>query len=111
MLIKDTIPFVDNTAAFPQSVDHHRGQQGISITMVNCQQLHIHNIYIPQSCSCSASHNVSITHLLSNNEMSVIVVDIDLNHSKLNTNTNGDERDEQLTDEMDIADNTIHNEN
>ena len=35
MLIKDAIPFVDNTAALPQSVDPHLGQKGISITMPN----------------------------------------------------------------------------
>ena len=43
MLIKDTIPFVDNTAALPQSADPHLKQQGILITM-------------PHS-SCSAGHN------------------------------------------------------
>ena len=42
MLIKDTIPFVDNTAALPQSADPHLEQQGILITMPNRQQLHIH---------------------------------------------------------------------
>ena len=39
MLVKDTIPFVDNTAALPQSADPHLEQQGISITMPNRQQL------------------------------------------------------------------------
>ena len=33
MLIKDTIPLVDNTAALPQSADPHLEQQGISIAM------------------------------------------------------------------------------
>ena len=76
MLIKDTIPFVDNTAALPQSADSHLEQRGISITMPNRQQLHIHNICIPPCSSCSAGHNASIAHLLSNNEMSLIVGDI-----------------------------------
>ena len=40
MPIKDTIPFVDNTAALPQSADPHVEQQGISITLPNRQQLH-----------------------------------------------------------------------
>ena len=35
MLIKDTIPFVDNNAALPQSNDPYQEQQGISITMPN----------------------------------------------------------------------------
>ena len=35
--IKDTIPFVDNTAGLPQSTDPHLEQQGISITMPNRQ--------------------------------------------------------------------------
>ena len=80
MLIKGTIPFVDNTAALPQSADPHLEQQGISITMPNRQQLHIHNIYIPPCSSCSAGHNASNTHLLSNNEMSLIVGDINAHH-------------------------------
>ena len=46
MLIKDTIPFIDNTAALPQSADPHLEQHGISITMQNRQHLHIHNIFI-----------------------------------------------------------------
>ena len=74
MLIKDAIPFVDNTAALPWSTDSHLVQQGISITMPNRQQLHIHNIYIPPRSTCSAGHNASIAHLLSNNEMSLIVL-------------------------------------
>ena len=73
MLIKEAIPFVDNTAALPQSADPPLEQQGISIAMPNRQQLHIHNIYIPPHSSCSAGHNTSIAHLLSNNEMSLIV--------------------------------------
>ena len=63
MLIKDTIPFVDNTAALPQSPDPHLEQQGFSITMPNRQQLHIHNIHIPPRSSCSAGHNASIAHV------------------------------------------------
>ena len=82
MLIKETIPFVDNTAALPQSADPHLEQQGISITMPNRQQLHIHNIYIPPRSSCSAGHNASIVHLLSNNEMSLIAWDINAHHSR-----------------------------
>ena len=35
MLIKDTIHFVDNTAALPQSADPHLEQQCIAITMPN----------------------------------------------------------------------------
>ena len=35
MLVKDTIHFVDNTAALPQSADPHLEQQSISITMPN----------------------------------------------------------------------------
>ena len=49
MPFKDTIPFVDCTAALPQSADPHLEQQGISITMPNHQLLHIHNIYIPRA--------------------------------------------------------------
>ena len=63
MLIKDTIPIVENSAALPQSVDPHLEQQGISIAMPNRQQLHINNIYIPPRSSCSAGHKVSIAHL------------------------------------------------
>ena len=106
-LTKDTIPFVDNTAALPQSADPHLEQQGISITMPNLQQLHIHNIYIPPRSSCSAGHNASIAHLLSNNEMSLIVGDINAHHSRWDTNTNEEERGEQLDDEIDTADYTI----
>ena len=67
MLIKDTIPFVDNTAAIPQSADPHLEQQGISIAIPNRQQLHIHNIYIPPRSSFNAGQNALIAHLLSNN--------------------------------------------
>ena len=91
MLIKDTIPLVHNTAALLQSTDPHLEQQRISITIPNRQQLHIHNIYIPPHSSCSAGHNASITHLLSNNVLSLIVGDIDAHHSRLDTNTNEDE--------------------
>ena len=104
-------PFVDNTAALPQSADPHLEQQGISITMPNRQQLHIHNIHIPPRSSCSAGHNASIAHLISNNEMSLIVGDINAHHSRWDTNTNEDERGEQLADEIDTADYTIRNEN
>ena len=82
MLIKDMIPFVDNTAALPQSADPHLEQQGISITMANRQQLHIHNIYILPRSSCSAGHNTSIAQLLSNNNMSLIVGDVNVHHSR-----------------------------
>ena len=59
VLIKDTIHFVDNTAALSQSADPHLEQQGISITMPNRQQLQIHNIYIPpRSSSCWPQHIV-----------------------------------------------------
>ena len=111
MLIKDTIPFVDNTAALPKSADPHLEQQVISITIPNRQLLHIHNIYIPPRSSCSAGHNASIAHLLSNNEMSLIVGDINAHHSRWDTNTNEDERGQQLADEIDAADYTILNEN
>ena len=80
MLIKDTIPFVENTAALLQSADPHLEQHGISITMPYRQQLHIHNIYIPPPISCSAGQKVSIAHLFYNIEMSLIVGDIDAYH-------------------------------
>ena len=79
--------------------------------MLNRQQLHIHNIYIPPRSSCSAGHNASIADHLCNNEMSLIVGDINAHHSRLDTNTNEDERGEQLADEIDAADYTIHCEN
>ena len=111
MLIKDTIPFVDNTAALLQSADPHLEQQGISMTLPNRQQLHIHSIYIPPHSSFSAGHNASIAHLLSNNEMSLIVGDINAYHFRWDTNTNEDKRGEQLAEEIDAADFTILNEN
>ena len=105
LLMRDTIPFVENTAALPQSVDPHLEQQCISTTMPNRQQLHI--IYIPPRSSCSAGHNASIAHLLSNNEMSLIVVDINAIHSTWDANKNEYEGSEQLADEIDTADYTI----
>ena len=109
MLIKDTIPFVDNTAALPQSADTHLEQQGISTTMTNRQRLHDHNIYIPPRCSCSAGHNASIAYLLSNNEILHIVGDINAHQSRWNANTNENERSEQPAVEIDTAYNTIPN--
>ena len=111
MLIKDMIPFVDNTAALPQSPNPHLEQQGISITMTNRQQLLMHNIYIPTRSSCSAGFNASIAHLLSNNEMSLIVGNTNAHHSRLDTNTNEEIRGEQLADEIDAADYTFLNRN
>ena len=35
MLVKDAIPFVDNSAALPQSADPHLEQKGISIMTPN----------------------------------------------------------------------------
>ena len=110
MLINDTIPFVDNTAALPQSADPNLEQHGISIAIPNRQKLHIHNIYIPPRSSCIAGHNASIAHLLNNNEMSLIVGDVNAHHSRWDTNTSEDERGERQTDEIDVADYTIHNE-
>ena len=78
--------------------------------MPNRQQLHIHNIYIPPHSSCSADHNASIAHLLCKNEMSLNAWDINTHHSRLDTNTNEDVRDEQLSDEIDAADYTILSE-
>ena len=111
MLIKDTVRFVDNMAALPQSADPHLEQQGILITMTNRQLLHICNINIPPRSSYSAGHNASIAHLLCNNEMSLIVGDINAHQSRWDTNTNEDERGEELADEIDAADYTILNEN
>ena len=111
MLVKDTIPFVDYTAALTQSADPHLEQQGISIAMPNRQQFHIHNIYIPPRNSCSAGHSASIAHPLCNSEMSLIAGDINAHHSRWDTNTNDDERGRQLADEIDAADYTILNEN
>ena len=81
MLIKDTIPFGDNTATRPLSTDPHLEQHGVSITMRNRQQLHIHNIYIPPRSSCNAGLSASIAHLLHNNEMCLIAVNISAHHS------------------------------
>ena len=111
MLINDMIPIVNNTAAFPQSADPHLDQQGISITMPNCHQLHIRSIYILPRSSCSAGHNASITHLLSNNKMSLFVGDINAHRSRWDTKTNKDERCEQLADKIDVADYTILRKN
>ena len=90
--IKDTIPFVDNTAALPLSADPHLEQQGISITMPNSQQLHIYNIYISPRRRCSAGHNESTAHLLNNSVISL--GDINAHHSRSDMNTNEDERGE-----------------
>ena len=79
--------------------------------MPNRQQLHIHNIYIPQRCCWSGGHNASIAHLLSNKEMLLIVGYINAHHSRLETKTSDDERGEQLADEIDTADYTILCEN
>ena len=108
MLIKDTIPFVDNTTALPQSADPHLQQQGISIAVPNRPKLYI---YIPPRSSCSAGRNASITHLLSNNEMSRTVGVINAHHSRLDTNTNEEERGKQLADKIDAANYTILSEN
>ena len=48
--------------------------------------------------SCSAGHNTSIAHLLSNKEMSLIVGDINAQQFAWNTNTNEDVRGDQLVD-------------
>ena len=111
MLVKNTIPYVDNTAALPQSSDPHLEQQGTSITMPNRRQLHIHIVYIPPRSNCCAGHNTSIAHLLSNSEMSLIVVEINAHHSRWDTDTNEEERGEQLADENDAADYSILSEN
>ena len=111
VLIKDTTLFVDNTAVLPQSSAPPMEQQGISVAMPNGQQLHIHNIYIPPRSSCSAGHSASIAHLLSNNEMSLIVGDINAHQSRWDTNTNEGERGEQLAEEIDAANYAILNEN
>ena len=111
VLIKDTISFVDITATVPQSADPHLEQQGISITLPNHQQLHIHNIYILPRSSYSAGDNVSIAHHLWNNEMSLTVGDINAHHFRWHTNTNEEEGGEQLADEIDAADYTILSEN
>ena len=93
------------------SADPHLVQQGILIMIPSRQQLHIHNIYFPPHSSCSAGHNASIAHLFCNNEMWLIVGDINAHHSRWVTNTNENERGEQLADEIDAADYTILSEN
>ena len=101
MLIKEAIPFVNNTAALPQSADPHLKQQGISITMPNRQQLHMHNIYIPPHSSCSAGHNSSIAHLVSNNEMLLIVgILMRITPDGIRTQTKTKEANNQLTKSM-----------
>ena len=72
MLVKGTTPIDDNTAALPQSADPQLEQQGISTTMPNRQQLHIHNMYIPPRSRCSAGHNASIARLLNNYKISLL---------------------------------------
>ena len=94
-------------AAHLQSADAHLEQHGISITMPNRQQLHVNNIHIPPRSSYSAGHNALNAHLLGNNKMSLIVGDINAHHSRLDTNTNEEERGEQLAGEIDIAHYTI----
>ena len=79
--------------------------------MSNRQQLHIHNVHIPPHSRCSAGHIASIAHLLSNNKMSLIVGDNNAHHSRWDTNTNEDERGEQLADKNDAADYTVLNDN
>ena len=111
MQIKDTIPFVDNTTALPQSADPHQEQQDISITMPNRQKMHIGNIYIPPSSSCSDGHKSLIAHIHSNNKMSLIVLDINAHHFRWDTNTNEYERGKPLADQFNTAGYTIHNEN
>ena len=111
MPIKGTILFDDNAATLPQSADPHLEQQGISIAMPYGQQLHVLNIYIPPRSCCSAGHNASNAHLHSINVMSLIVVDINVHHSKWDTNTNEEEIGENLADDIDTADYSILNEN
>ena len=111
MLFKETILFVDNTAVHPPSADPHLEQQGTSITMPNRQQLHIHNTFIPPHRSLSAGHNESIAHLLCNIEMLLVVEDTNAHHSRWDTNTNEDERGEQLAGKIDAADHMNINEN
>ena len=73
MLIKYSIPYVDNTAALLQSAVPHLEKQGILITMPNRQQLHINNFYIPPRSSFSTGHNAWIAHHICNNKMSLII--------------------------------------
>ena len=87
MLIMSRSPSRDNTAAPPQTADRHLEQKGISITMPNRQQLHIHTIYTPLRSSCSAGFKASIAHLFSNNDISLIVGDIFAHHSSLDAKT------------------------
>ena len=110
MLIKDTIPFADITAAHSQSVGPPLGYQGISIAMPNRQQMQVHNIYIPPRSSYSADHSASKVHLLRNNEISLTDGDINEHHSRWDTNTNGVERGEQLADAINAAVYAILNE-
>ena len=111
MLLEDTIPIVDITAVFALSADPHLEQQGISPTMPNRQQLHIHTIYIPPRSSCSAGHNASIAHLPSNNELLLIAGDINAHHSRWDTNADDDVRGEQLAGKIGTLDYTILREN
>ena len=60
ILIKDTT-LSSTTRPLFLSQPIHIWIQGISITMPNRQQLHIHNIYIPPRSSCSAGHSASIS--------------------------------------------------
>ena len=76
----------------------------------NRQQLHIHNIYIPPRSICTAGRNASIAHLLSNSEMSLIVGVLMLHHYRWDTETNEDERVEQLVKIIDADDYTILSE-
>ena len=110
MLIKDTIPFVDNTAALQLSADRHLEQKAFPLRCPNRQQLHIH-IYIPPGSSCSAGYYTLTAHLLSNNEMSLIVGDINAHHSRWDTNTKEDERVKQVANKVDAAEYIIFCEN
>ena len=111
MQIKDTTPFVDNTAAQPQSSDSHLGHQGISITMSIRQRLHIHNVYIPPRCSCSTGNYTSNALLISKKKMSPIAGDTNAHHSRWDTNRYKEERGEQPADVIDTADYTILRKN
>ena len=64
-----------------------------------------------QRCNCYMANEDIVDVLLHNNEMSLIVGDINAHHSRCDTNTNEDERGEQLADEIDAADYTILSEN
>ena len=64
-----------------------------------------------QRCNCYMANEDIVDVLLRNNEMSLIVGDINAHHSRCDTNTNEDERGEQLADEIDAADYTILSEN